>query len=114
MAGARAAQPQRRNPTQISECVDTTCGTTRTLDSMADVVKIVAAMRRNPLNVRYDDLRKVCQHYFGAPRHDASSHAVFKTPWPGDPRVNIQDDKGKAKGYQVKQVLKAIEKMEEL
>jgi hypothetical protein len=41
-----------------------------------------------------------------------SSHRVYKTPWQGDPRVNIQNDRGKAKAYQVKQVLLAIEKME--
>jgi hypothetical protein len=33
-------------------------------------------------------------------------------PWPGDPRVNIQNSKGKAKAYQVKQVLMAIERLE--
>jgi len=33
-------------------------------------------------------------------------------PWLGDPRVNIQNSKGKAKSYQVRQVLKAIEKLE--
>lgn len=76
--------------------------------------KIVAEMRRSPQGVRYDDLLKVCQHYFGAPRQTGTSHAVFKTPWPGDPRVNIQNDKGKAKAYQVKQVIKAIDKKEEL
>lgn len=37
---------------------------------------------------------------------------MFKTPWPEDPRVNIQNDKGKAKPYQVRQVLKAIDKVE--
>jgi hypothetical protein len=31
--------------------------------------------------------------------------------WPGDPRVNIQEDKGKAKAYQVRQVLLAIDKL---
>jgi hypothetical protein len=36
---------------------------------------------------------------------------VIKTPWPGDPRVNIQNAKGKAKPYQVRQVLQAIEKL---
>jgi hypothetical protein len=41
-----------------------------------------------------------------------SSHRVYKTPWPGDPRVNIQNAKGKAKPYQVRQVLLAIEKLE--
>ncbi len=76
------------------------------------VAKIVAAMRANPRNIRYDDLAKVCEHYFGPPRTSGGSHAVFKTPWPGDPRVNIQDDHGKAKAYQVRQVLAAIEKKE--
>ena len=37
---------------------------------------------------------------------------MFKTPWPGDPRVNIQNDHGRAKAYQVRQVLTAIEKKE--
>lgn len=40
-----------------------------------------------------------------------ASHAVFKTPWPGDPRVNIQEEKGKAKVYQVRQVLAAIDRL---
>ena len=38
---------------------------------------------------------------------------VYRTPWAGDPRVNIQDDHGMAKPYQVRQVLAAIEKLEE-
>jgi hypothetical protein len=76
------------------------------------VTKIVAAMRESPRSIRYDDLAKVCEHYFGRPRTGSGSHAVFKTPWPGDPRVNIQNDHGQAKPYQVRQVLAAIEKKE--
>ena len=49
---------------------------------------------------------------FGKPRQSGSSHTIFKTPWPGDPRVNIQNAKGKAKPYQVRQVLQAIDKLE--
>ena len=56
---------------------------------------------------------KVCEHYSGEARSSGSSHAVFKTPWAGDPRVNIQNDHGKAKEYQVRQVLAAIRKLEE-
>lgn len=74
--------------------------------------KIVSGMRANPKNVRYEDLHTVCARYFGMPRARGGSHAVFKTPWPGDPRVNIQNDKGKAKPYQVRQVLAAIDKKE--
>ena len=69
-------------------------------------------MRRESSNVGFSDLRKVCQHYFGTPRQDGSSHAILKTPWAGDPRVNIQNAKGKAKPYQVRQVLQAIDKIE--
>ena len=46
-----------------------------------------------------------------APRQVGTSHLIFKTPWIGDPRINIQDDRGKAKPYQVRQVLLAIEKL---
>lgn len=68
-------------------------------------------MRGNPKNIDYADLHRVCAHYFGYPRQNATSHAVFKTPWPGDPRVNIQNDHGKAKAYQVRQVILAIDKL---
>lgn len=78
---------------------------------MTSAAKTVELMRKAPQNVRYADLRAVCQHYFGPPRQTGSSHAVFKTPWPGDPRVNIQNDRGKAKVYQVRQVLKAIDQL---
>lgn len=69
-------------------------------------------MRVSPANIRYEDLAKVCEHYFGPPRTSGGSHAVYKTPWRGDPRVNIQNDHGQAKPYQVRQVLAAIDKKE--
>jgi hypothetical protein len=59
-------------------------------------------------------VRKVCEEYFGKLRQTGTSHAIFKTPWVGDPRINIQDDKGTAKAYQVRQVLLAIDKLEGL
>ena len=77
---------------------------------MADMAEIVTQMRNNPAGIRFADLCKVCYHYFGRPRQVSSSHRVYKTPWPGDPRVNIQNSKGRAKTYQVRQVLKAIER----
>lgn len=74
--------------------------------------KILGQMRCEPANVRFSDLKKVCEEYFGKPRQMGTSHAIFKTPWVGDPRINIQDQKGKAKAYQVRQVLLAIDKLE--
>lgn len=80
---------------------------------MTSIEKLLDQMRREPASVRYGDLRKVCETYFGKPRQTGSSHAIFKTPWPGDPRVNIQNAKGKAKPYQVRQVLGAIEQLKD-
>ena len=62
-------------------------------------------MRESPKNMRFSDLEKICQHYFGEPRNKGTSHHVYKTPWPGAPRVNIQKSKGGiAKAYQVKKI----------
>ena len=79
---------------------------------MSDIEEILAQMVRNPKDIRFGDLSKVCDHYFGKPRQSGGSHMVYKTPWPGDPRVNIQAKQGKARAYQVRQILKAIEKLE--
>jgi hypothetical protein len=72
---------------------------------------ILEKMRVNPQQIRFSDLTKICNHYFGKARQSGGSHRIYKTPWPGDPRVNIQNSKGKAKPYQVKQVLLAIDKL---
>ena len=38
-----------------------------------------------------------------------TSHKVYKTPWQGDPRVNIQRGQdGNAKAHEVRQVLDAM------
>lgn len=78
---------------------------------MGGIEKTLQGARENPANVRFADLRRLCAHYFGTPRQ-SGSHLVFKIPWPGDPRGNIQDRHGKAKPYQVEQVLAAIDRLE--
>jgi hypothetical protein len=78
---------------------------------MANINKLLQKMVEQPNGVRFEELRKVCEHFFGAARQSGTSHAVFRMPWVGDPRVNIQDANGKAKPYQVRQVLMAIKKL---
>ena len=79
---------------------------------MVNLAEILVKMRDNPAGMRFTDLCKVCDHFFGQARQASGSHRVYKTPWIGDPRVNIQNSKGQAKAYQIKQVLKAIERLE--
>jgi hypothetical protein len=83
-----------------------------TIIIVTEIEDILAQMRKNPKGIRFNDLCRVCNFYFGKARQGGSSHRVYKIPWQGDPRVNIQNDRGKAKAYQVKQVLRAIEKLE--
>ena len=79
---------------------------------MTQPTDILAQMKRNPRDIRFSDLCRVCDHYFGDARQSSGSHRVYKTPWHGDPRVNIQNRRGLARAYQVKQVLRAIERVE--
>jgi hypothetical protein len=79
---------------------------------MSKIPELLSRMRSNPHEVRFSDLCRVCDHYFGEPRQRSTSHRVYKMPWQGDPRVNIQSRKGMAKDYQVKQVLQAVERLE--
>ncbi len=79
---------------------------------MNSIDKVLSAARENPANVKYSTMCRLCDHYFGKPRQKGTSHRVYKMPWNGDPRVNIQEKGNKAKTYQVKQVIKAIDKLE--
>jgi hypothetical protein len=78
---------------------------------MAGIETLVEKARRNPKGIRFAEICRICDGYFGEPRQKGSSHRIYKTPWDGDPRVNIQNSKGMAKAYQVRQVLKAIERL---
>jgi hypothetical protein len=76
------------------------------------ITELLDRMKRNPGGVRFSDLCKVCDHYFGKARQAGTSHRVYRTPWIGNPRVNIQSRNGLAKAYQVRQVTAAIALLE--
>jgi hypothetical protein len=42
--------------------------------------------------VAFRNLSQVCTDYFGSEWQSGISHAVFRTPWIGDPRFNMQND----------------------
>lgn len=79
---------------------------------MPGLANILEKMRNNPAGVRFAEVCRVCDHYFGEPRQASGSHRIYKTPWTGDPRINIQNHRGYAKAYQVRQVVRALERLE--
>lgn len=77
------------------------------------VVKAVEKLDKEK-QIPFAELLKICEEFFGKYRVGGSHH-IFKTPWQGDPRINLQKGKDKnAKPYQVRQVLNALRKLQEL
>jgi hypothetical protein len=77
-----------------------------------DKEAIIAELKESPANVTFSRLGNICDFFFGQSRQSGTSHRVYKTPWKGDPRINIQKKGNKAKAYQVRRVIKALEKLE--
>ena len=78
---------------------------------MPSIARTLEQMRSTPQSVKFNDLAKLCEHYFGPPRQHGGSHRVYRTPWQGDPRINIQNHHGMAKAYQVRQVVSAVDRI---
>lgn len=80
------------------------------MNNIANFIQIL----ESDTSLRFKDLLKICEECFGSYRIN-SSHYIFKTPWQGDPRINLQKGKSNsAKSYQVRQVLNALRKLKEL
>jgi len=85
-------------------------------DNINKISNDIEFLSKNPKNVKFNDLFNICKKYFPEYRNNGTSHFNFKTYWQGDPRINIQRDKNSkmAKPYQVRQIIKALEKLKEL
>ena len=78
-----------------------------------EILKKIGELEKEK-HIRFSQLLKICEQFFGNYRVSGSHH-IFKTPWQGDPRINLQKGKDKnAKPYQVHQVLGALRKLKEL
>jgi len=76
------------------------------------IAEAVHELEANESHVRFSRLLVICKHFFGKSR-TVGSHHIFKTPWTGDPRINLQQDKGTAKPYQVRQVLRCLRRLKD-
>ena len=77
------------------------------------IENLIKELERNDKNIRFSRLLTICEDVFGEYR-TSGSHHIFKTPWQGDPRINLQKLKGNlAKPYQVRQVLRCLRKLKE-
>lgn len=78
------------------------------------IEKLIKELKSSEKNVRFSRLLTICENVFGEYR-TSGSHHIFKTPWQGDPRINLQKLKGNlAKPYQARQVLRCLRKLKEI
>lgn len=80
---------------------------------MAKCDKLFEKAKNNPRGLRFAELEKLAECYgFRFDRQSATSHRIYKAE--GRPEfLNLQPGKGgKAKDYQVLQLLRLIEKIE--
>jgi len=72
--------------------------------------KRLEKIRRNPRNVKFRELVSLLQAFGFTLERISGSHYIFTHPaWDGI--LNIQDRKGEAKPYQVRQAVRAIEEV---
>ncbi len=74
-----------------------------------DKEEIYRKLKRNPANIRFEELCKVAELFGFKFKGGRGSHRIFVRDGIKD-MLNFQDVKGKAKPYQVKQLIKVIEK----
>jgi hypothetical protein len=78
-----------------------------------EIDEAISELESRITNTRFTRLVTICETFFGGARISGSHH-IFKTKWAGDPRINLQKEKGKAKTYQVEQVIRALKKLKEI
>lgn len=78
-----------------------------------NIAETIVELEREKASTLFSRLIRICEELFGAPRISGSHH-IFKMPWPGDPRLNLQSDRGKAKPYQVEQLIAVLKKLDEM
>ncbi len=81
-------------------------------DEAVSIDEAIAALEAAGANIRFRQLLRLCAQFFGEPRIRGSHH-IYKMPWAGDPRINLQEDGNQAKPYQVQQVIRALQKLKE-
>ena len=77
---------------------------------MTSIKKRLNRIKNNPKNIRFGELVSLLESYGFYEARSKVSHRIFVHPsWDGI--LTLQNIKGKAKPYQVKQAIKAIEEV---
>lgn len=76
---------------------------------MVEREKLLEKARSAPQNLRFSDLLKLAQEFGWEFDRQSGSHRIFRHTRGSPRRMNFQDKNGKAKPYQVRQLLAWID-----
>lgn len=79
----------------------------------SSIDNLIIELEAKEKNTKFSQLLSICEEMFGACRINGSHH-IFRTPWQGDPRINLQKVGNMAKPYQVRQVLRCLRRKKNL
>ena len=71
--------------------------------------KAYKKIKKSPTNIRFTEICNIAESFGFEHRGGAGSHTIYKRK-DIDEKLNFQNDKGKAKPYQVRQLIKIIER----
>ncbi|MGR3220412.1 MAG: type II toxin-antitoxin system HicA family toxin [Candidatus Anammoxibacter sp.] len=74
-----------------------------------NVDKILKKAKNNPQNIRFTEMQKLIEAFGYRYRGGKGSHCVFKHESISE-IMNLQEEKGMAKAYQIKDFFKILEK----
>jgi len=74
-----------------------------------NIDKILEKAKDNPRNIRFTEMQKLIEAFGYRYRGGKGSHFVYKNAGVSE-IMNLQEDKGMAKAYQVKDFLKILKK----
>jgi hypothetical protein len=74
-----------------------------------DKQRLYEELKNNPKNIRFKRLCKIAEVFGFTLRKGKGSHHIFTRPGVSE-LLNFQNIKGKAKPYQVKQLIKIVER----
>ena len=75
---------------------------------LAKIDKLIQQAITSPQNLTFNQLCTLCLHFGMKLRKKRGSHRIYKREYPPKFTISIQDDDGKAKPYQVKQLLDKV------
>ncbi|MHB8869111.1 MAG: type II toxin-antitoxin system HicA family toxin [Thermoleophilia bacterium] len=76
---------------------------------MSGTLRLYEKIRRNPANVRFAQIIKLAEESGFIEARVSGSHHIFRHSEHRGAVLNLQDHKGRAKPYQVRQLLALVE-----